>query len=535
MRIPFTTLAVSAAIIAAATALSASDIPSDTPVSKLLDSANAQLIAGNAQDALTYYDIAISRDPKNYLSFFKRGAAYLSLGRNSQARQDFDNALAIKPDFEGALLQRAKLKSRGGDWDAARKDYETAGRKSGPEIDELKEAQSAVLLAEQAVKAQSWDECLQYASTAIMVAGGAIELRRLRARCRFEKGEVIEGISDLQHVLQISSGSVEPHLQISAESFFALGETDKGLQQIAKCLQNDPDNKVCMKLRRREKALDKQIKKVKQNMENRKFSSAVKLLVKSGKDAGLLQEVKDETKEYRSEGYIHEKSPEGLYGFLVASACEAYMEMDNHKRAKEYCTETLSYDPTSLPAALSQAKQQIADDDFEAAIRTLNDAKQHHQGSHRLQELMNEAQTLLKRSKQKDYYKVLGVSRDADDRDIKKAYRNLSKVHHPDKAASQGMTKEEAEKKMASINEAYEVLSDGELRARFDRGDDPNDPMSQQGGNPFQGSPFGGQGGQQFFFQQGGGFPGGGGSFNFRAQGGGPGGGFQFPEGFGFP
>ena len=78
---------------------------------------------------------------------------------------------------------------------------------------------------------------------------------------------------------------------------------------------------------------------------------------------------------------------------------------------------------------------------------------------------------------------------------------------------------------MAEINEAYEVLSDPELRARFDRGDDPN---SQEQGQPFQGSPFGG-GGQQFLFQQGGGgggFPGGG--FKF-AQGGGGGGGFNFP------
>ena len=76
---------------------------------------------------------------------------------------------------------------------------------------------------------------------------------------------------------------------------------------------------------------------------------------------------------------------------------------------------------------------------------------------------------------------------------------------------------------MAEINEAYEVLSDPELRARFDRGDDPN--SQEQQGTPFQGSPFGGGGaggGQQFFFQQGGGgggFPGG---FKF-AQGGFPG------------
>ena len=68
---------------------------------------------------------------------------------------------------------------------------------------------------------------------------------------------------------------------------------------------------------------------------------------------------------------------------------------------------------------------------------------------------------------------------------------------------------------MAALNEAYEVLSSPELRARFDAGEDPNDPMSSQGGHPFA-SGFGN--GHPFanFFQQGG-FPSGqGGPFQFH-------------------
>jgi DnaJ homolog subfamily C member 3 len=173
---------------------------------------------------------------------------------------------------------------------------------------------------------------------------------------------------------------------------------------------------------------------------------------------------------------------------------------------------------------MSKAKQQMEAEDFEGAVRTLKEAKEHHD-SQKVNSMMQEAQMLLKRSKQKDYYKILGVPRDADERDIKRTYRKLTKEHHPDKAQARGVPKEEAEKKMAAINEAYETLSDPELRARVDRGDDPNDPAQQQGGQPFHGSPFGhGPGGQQFFFKSG---PfGGGGDGTFQ---------FQFPQGFGFP
>lgn len=530
LRLPSLALgAICLSCVPFASALSAADIPADTPVSQLIASANANLARGNAQDALTYFDIAVQRDPSNYLTIFKRGATYLSLGRNAQAGRDFDQVLTLKPGFEGALTQRAKIKSRNADWDSARRDYIAAAKQASEEVEQLNEAEGAAKLAEDAEKAGDWETCVTQAGTAIFVAGTALDLRQRRARCRFERGEVVEGVSDLNHVLQMNSALTEPHLKIAAMTFYSLGETEKGITAISKCLHNDPDNKACAKLRKSQKAIERTLKKFNALVEKRQFASAVKLLVRQGdEDPGLLQEVKDDTASFREAGYIHPRASNGLYGNLVERTCEAYTEMNNLKKAEPYCEEALTYNPNCLPALLSKAQRQIDADDFELAISTLNTAKEAHGNSQKVQELLQKAQTLLKRSKQKDYYKVLGVTRDADERDIKRAFRKLTVQNHPDKATQNGITQEEAQKKMAAINEAYEVLSDPELKARFDRGDDPNDPH-QGGGQPFQGSPFGfGPGGQPVFFQQqqrggGHGFQGG-----FKFSGGGFPGGFPF-------
>ena len=307
--------------------ISPSEIPSDTPIASLVSSAKSHLAQGNANDALTYFDVAISRDPRNYLTIFQRGATYLSLGKNDKASQDFDKVLTIRPDFEGALLQRAKIKSRNADWVAAREDYVRAKKTDSADFTQLEEAWGAASLASDAEKAGDWESCVGHAGTAIMVASTALSLRQLRARCRFERGEVLEGVSDLAHVLQISPSKIEPHMQISTMMFYSMADTDKGIDQMRKCLRSDPDSKTCSKLFRREKQLDKVLKQVIGLKEKRQFNSAVKLLVGTSEDPGLMQDVKEDVKGFKEAGHIHKNSPDELYSNLVEMACECYTEV----------------------------------------------------------------------------------------------------------------------------------------------------------------------------------------------------------------
>ncbi len=64
----------------------------------------------------------------------------------------------------------------------------------------------------------------------------------------------------------------------------------------------------------------------------------------------------------------------------------------------------------------------------------------------------------------RDYYEILGVSRDADKEEVKRAYRRLARKYHPDVNKEEG-----AEERFKEINRAYEVLSEPEMRARYDR------------------------------------------------------------------
>jgi DnaJ-class molecular chaperone len=91
----------------------------------------------------------------------------------------------------------------------------------------------------------------------------------------------------------------------------------------------------------------------------------------------------------------------------------------------------------------------------------------------------------------KDYYKTLGVARDADDRTIKQAFRRLARKHHPDVSKAKGSAE-----RFKEINEAYEVLSDPEKRKRYDSLGADWQRHAQTGAEPFEGFRvhFGGRG-----------------------------------------
>ena len=109
----------------------------------------------------------------------------------------------------------------------------------------------------------------------------------------------------------------------------------------------------------------------------------------------------------------------------------------------------------------------------------------------------------------KDYYNILGIEKNADDSNIKKAYYKLAQKWHPDKNPE---NREEAERKFKEISEAYGVLSDPDKRQKYDKfglcdGEVPDFPqgfpdlseMFGMGGFPFggmggMGGPFGGMG-----------------------------------------
>jgi DnaJ homolog subfamily C member 7 len=115
-------------------------------------------------------------------------------------------------------------------------------------------------------------------------------------------------------------------------------------------------------------------------------------------------------------------------------------------------------DPSYLKARKTKAKALGESGNWEEAVREYKAIAESNPNEPGIRRDVQNAEMELKKSKRKDYYKLLGVEKDASDHEIKRAYRKLAIVHHPDKNPGD----EAAAERFKDIGEAYETLSDSQ-------------------------------------------------------------------------
>ncbi|XP_078514087.1 dnaJ homolog subfamily C member 3 [Lissotriton helveticus] len=464
-------------------------------VDKHLEMGKKLLAAGQLADAISHFHSAIDGDPDNYIAYYRRATAYLAMGKSKAAIPDLSRVIELKPDFTAARLQRGHLFLKQGKLDEAEEDFKKV-LKSNPNDQEEKEATSQLTksdemqrLRSQALAAYSqhdYQSAETFLSIAIEVCVWDAELRELRSECYIQEGELGKAISDLKVASKLKNDNTEAFYKVST-IYYQLGDHEMSLSEIRECLKLDPDHKACFSHYKQVKKLNKQI-------------LSAEALIQGGSYMDAISKYESITK-------IEPNIP--YYSELVKErVCHCLSKNQQAAEAIEACTEFLQLQPTHVRALKDRAEALLMEEQYEEAIRDYETAQKNSDDDQEIKEGLDRAQKLLKQSQKKDYYKILGIKRNAKKQEIIKAYRKLAQQWHPDNFQNEE-EKKKAEKRFIDIASAKEVLTDPEMRRRFDAGEDPLDPENQQGGggqnfhrwNQWQGfNPFGSGNGFNFKF-----------------------------------
>lgn len=256
------------------------------------------------------------------------------------------------------------------------------------------------------------------------------------------------------------------------KQFWVMGNTELALRHFREALKLDPEHTKC-------KADYKQAKKVAKVLE--------KIEAVMGKDVegkGRMKQLEREEQYEEARVLLDEAlalAPPNVYrSTLYRDLCTCNIRLRRTEDALKVCEQHTQHDSGSMSSKLLHSEALMLAERFEEAIAGFKQVLEMDEHSQDARKGLEQAEKLFKRSKEVDYYKLLNVTRGASAREIKRAYHKLAVEWHPDKNKGD----EEAEIKFKAIALAYEVLSDEDLRKKYDAGEDvtgnPGEGQQQQ-------------------------------------------------------
>uniref|UniRef100_G3WIW0 DnaJ homolog subfamily C member 3 n=1 Tax=Sarcophilus harrisii TaxID=9305 RepID=G3WIW0_SARHA len=412
-------------------------------VERHLEMGKKLLAAGQLADALSQFHAAVDGDPDNYIAYYRRATVYLAMGKSKAAIPDLSKVVELKTDFTAL--------------------------KSHPSENEEKEAQSQLLKADEMQRLRSqahsafdradYQAAIAFLDTILEVCVWDAELRELRAECFIKEGEPGKAISDLKSASKLKNDNTEAFYKIST-IYYQLGDHELSLSEVRECLKLDQDHKRCFTHYKQVKKLNKLIESAEELIREGRYEDAV-----SKYESVMKTEPNTPIYTIRSKERI----------------CHCFSKDEKPVEAIKACSEVLQLEPANVNALKDRAEAYLIEEMYDEAIQDYETAQEHNENDQQIREGLEKAQRLLKQSQKRDYYKILGVKRNAKKQEIIKAYRKLALQWHPDNFQNEE-EKKKAEKKFIDIAAAKEVLSDPEMRKKFDEGEDPLDAESQQGG-----------------------------------------------------
>lgn len=525
-------------------------------------------IPGKESSAIADFGTVLDITPTFIGALKQRVSLYLKLGKLDDAVKD---AESIKQFEQTIHPQKSDEKLQN------QNEEEGSEDKSFSEtiLGDVEQVRKFILESQSMLEKKDYDQCIDLASNGLRISSSSTALLNTRMKCSLQKAQPRSVIRDL-NTLELYVSDDELYVKDAKIQYYVFHDSDTAISKLQRCLRFNMDSKPCQTAFREIRSFEKKIGRYagisdplngKEYAKDDNIWKEARHAILPTMETKIRQSVKQAYEEIglpKDKKILDVNAHSDILLGLEETLCVAFYNMrellDTH--ALKYCDLVISHEirPESeeidklehltrsrknaqITAHLFRIDKAISQEKYSIAQEEVRQALGYHPQEPRIVQKQHEANgpkrstpPVVSSKGPNDYYKTLGVPRTATDKEIRSAYREKTKQFHPDKYRGE-LSSEEVDKKMAEVNQAYEVLSTPELRARFDRGDDPNSSGEQGGGGGpgghgpggvrFQNPHFNGQnqrvfhqffqnGGGQFFQQQfGGGSGGGNNGFNF--------------------
>lgn len=224
-------------------------------------------------------------------------------------------------------------------------------------------------------------------------------------------------------------------LVLRGRVLYAQGDNAKAIQSFRMAISFDPDYRAAIKWMRTVQKLDKMKEEGNVEFKAGRFQPAI---------------------EKYTEALDVDPTNRGINAKLLQNRAVCKIKLKQYDEAVADAEKAVSLDPSYLKARKTKANALGQAGKWEDAVKEWKSVQEADPEDRTIPKEVRKAELELKKSKRKDYYKILGVEKDCTLDDIKKAYRKMAVKLHPDK----NLDDPEADAKFKDLSEAYETLSD---------------------------------------------------------------------------
>lgn len=399
------------------------DDPSSWSAGKLRSRGDEAMSLRKFDEALDMYTKATEKDPENGSNYHRLFKVHNRMKQWAKALSDIEHALELEADNVDWRIQKAKLLKSLGQCDRAVAELAQVQVDNGGDassaapntkedlpalLQEASECDQTIAFAQKALLEEDYPTAAHYFQVAMRFVEQASDLLLQKASALLQTGDYYGVISDTGKILKQFPQHLEAY-RLRGMAYFWLGDHDVAIQHFREALKSDPEHKGCKDGHKLVKKIEKKKKKADEAFAAGKYEDAIKLYAEA-------MAIEPE--------HVNFSRPTRL---LII---QSYSKLNQHDRAIQEA-QTLLEEIETLEAHWALGDALTAAEKFEEAVRAFQagveslpegETEQKKEAQRKVQA----AQVALKQSKEKNYYKILGVSRTASAKEIKSAYRKLA-------------------------------------------------------------------------------------------------------------
>ena len=462
----------------------------------LKEKGNALFKQKRYEDAIAFYNKAIKLNPNVEVLYSNKGTCEKCLKQYKESIRDYEKSLEINPKNTKNMNRLASVYIIRGQIGNAKMLQEKAlnlepnnsiFREQMTTIEKILEDE---IKLEDKIKEKKFEDAEEVCKRMIEKESDFSELKLKYIQILIENVKLTEALQYINNEINYEDKkSNEQFDYLTALCLYYDGQYEKAKKQIN--LMKSKGNSIDTKdLLEKVNTIDSIKTKANEIFKQKKYEEAIEEYTK-------ILEFDPNNKKFNS--------------LILANRALCYQKLNKNVEALRDSNQSIKLNPFYARGYIKRGNVYMELKMFDDARADFQKAKDLDPNVTGVDGYLNDANKNAEKARKRDYYAILGIDKNADEKEIKRAYKKMAMKYHPDRNSESEESKKMAEKKFIDVNDAYSVLSDPKKRSMYDQGYDPLNPEeASSGGMHFGGDAseilkmFFGGGGSPFGFSTGG-------------------------------